>query len=268
MTKNLEIIISSFVTESLNEILGKFNFSKFKTIAAFSQRPKNKEEEEEFARTKKTHPEIEYAKKFLPEIGSGSSRKVFAMSGGKALKIAMNNAGLEQNKAEVELFKKTNGHELITKVFEAAPDYKWIVSEIVKPISETKFQEITGLSNYFIAHIPRIGNSVSDIRKERDKIQDLLLYTPINKIFDHKQLLKRLEYIDDVLKNPIALSYFEKLVSLKKAVGNFGGGLHWGDIYSNHFGINVDGELKLFDYGLTKDIYKKHYEYIKKIMNR
>jgi hypothetical protein len=89
----------------------------------------------------------------LQYLGAGSSRKTYILSGKKVLKVAMNQFGLEQNKAEVLTSKET---KLVPKIYEYCNTggvYYWLISEMVRPLneddsSELEFEELAGISWY------------------------------------------------------------------------------------------------------------------------
>jgi len=108
-------MLREFVKLVLNEVRNKnkrlpFDWSEFKSFTTEQQR-------------------LEYASSRLQFIGEGSSRKVFALSSKRALKIAAHQFGRIQNECELDSAKS----EFITKVFEHEPNYEWIVTELVNP---------------------------------------------------------------------------------------------------------------------------------------
>jgi len=75
-----------------------------------------------------------YAHRRLQMLGQGSSRAVYVYSPKYALKIAMNNAGLAQNRLESNISFDGKYDEIIAKVVQAGPNYNWVLSELVHPI--------------------------------------------------------------------------------------------------------------------------------------
>ena len=84
---------------------------------------------------------LKYAKDNLELLSDGgTSRIVFLLSSKKVLKISLlnlrdpkvNKKGIAQNEAEVRNSQQIPN--LVTKVFEYAPDYSWIISELVRPL--------------------------------------------------------------------------------------------------------------------------------------
>jgi len=95
---------------------------------------------------------IKYAKDNLELLSNeGTSRIVFLLSSKKVLKLCqlslkdpkVKERGIAQNKAEVK--NSSEIASIVTKVFDYAPDYSWIVSEIARPLtSEKEFYHLTG----------------------------------------------------------------------------------------------------------------------------
>ena len=92
---------------------------------------------------------VEYAKTFLEPLGTGSSRIAFLMSSKYALKIAINEKGLAQNETEVGVYTNPGSKPLVAAVHGADHGYKWLISDLVKPMSPNnvnEFESITGIS--------------------------------------------------------------------------------------------------------------------------
>lgn len=260
------------------EILGKFNFSEFKKIAMTSARPKEPRGKKPWDLPKEytTHPELEYAKRFLPELGSGSSRTTFALSGGKVLKIAMNNAGIAQNKEELDVFTRLRNNSLVTKIFDYSPDYKWLVSEIVKPLANDnnseEFEKYVGVPGYSfwalyreikIGGDPRdwINGKIDELKRRIEEYKhDLEFEKTENFRRTYEQRIDRnneeIESWQNLLKNSFAINFAREIVDFVNKSG-----LHEGDVTRpDHFGRTVDGQIKLLDYGFSHDIDDKFYK--------
>lgn len=103
---------------------------------------------------------LRYLRDTCLHIGEGSSRVVFAISPKQAIKLAggyslstgtetvkdpsvdmknMRRAGEYQNQKELELFEKAekNGYSvLLPRIFEIADDSSWLLTELVRPLSD------------------------------------------------------------------------------------------------------------------------------------
>lgn len=75
-----------------------------------------------------------YAYDHLRSLGEGAGRAAFLLNNKKVLKVAKNESGIVQNETEVSVYNDpTNNRELIAAIYEYDPNYKWIVTELVKP---------------------------------------------------------------------------------------------------------------------------------------
>ena len=253
------------------EILGKFNFTEFKKIAMTNVRARERSGSKPWDYSGDEHPEIQYAKRFLPELGSGSSRTAFALSGGSVLKVAKNNAGIGQNKEELDTYTRLKDNSLVTKIFDYAQDYKWLVSEIVKPIEGADFEKYVGMTGYdfwqLFADIKtggvgesyferKIENLENDIeRLEREIADEPGEYW--KKIYNERlqDKTEQLKQAKDAPRNSFALDLAKKIDDFIKKSG-----LHPGDITrEDHFGRTANGEIKLLDYGFSYDVGSKYY---------
>jgi hypothetical protein len=253
------------------EILGKFNFTEFKKIAMTNVRARERSGSKPWDMSGGEHPEIQYATRLLPKLGSGSSRTVFALSGGTVLKIAKNNAGIGQNKEELDTYTRLKDNSLVTKIFDYAQDYKWLVSEIVKPIDGADFEKYVGMpgyefwqlfedikafgvEGYFTRDIENLQRKIEmDEREIANTFDEHWKKYLINSLQNKKEQLKRLE---DAPRDSFVLNLAKKIDDFIKKSG-----LHPGDITrTDHFGRNANGEIKLLDYGFSYDVEKKYYD--------
>lgn len=89
----------------------------------------------------------QYAKTYLEPLGTGSSRIVYLLSSRYALKIALNNKGLAQNEAEVDVATNPQTKAVVAKVYASDEGFKWVISDLVKPVqSEQEFEDLAGVS--------------------------------------------------------------------------------------------------------------------------
>lgn len=85
---------------------------------------------------------IEYAERNLKHFSSGSSRVIYVLPNKKdVLKLAKNESGLAQNKAESKVKSKH-----INKTTKFDKDGIWKISPLAKKITETEFAELTGFN--------------------------------------------------------------------------------------------------------------------------
>ena len=267
----------------VQEVLGKFDFNKFKKIASGDIRKLEPRDDgnrrmsphhlpSEFL----NHPEIAYARDFLPIQSSGeaegSSRCVFAYSGGKVLKIAMNQAGIAQNEAEVEIYKANSNNGVVTKVYDYAPDCKWVIAELVKPFTGSEFNTFLGMSADTFQHLIyglAAGRSLERIFNVNE-LEDSIRYynVKLGDLSPEGSQTTRKHYVDKIENYERDLKQY-KNIKPDSATVKFAmdvivlmnkHDLADGDIaLAKHYGRNVSGQIKLYDYGATQDIIDKHY---------
>jgi hypothetical protein len=79
----------------------------------------------------------QFISKFFPKAGKGSSRCVFDLGDGSVLKIAMNEAGIAQNKDEVDIHRKINDPNVVAQIYDYDKNgMKWIQMEKLIPASK------------------------------------------------------------------------------------------------------------------------------------
>lgn len=247
MSSALQQLVEELVTEALRG----FNFNKFKALPGIDAK-------------------VAYAESILPQMGMGSSRIVFAFSGGKALKIARNHKGLGQNEAEVDLFTNPETKPVVARIFDADPNNEWVISEIVQPLQPTRqaWEAATGF-DYLV-----FTGAVRDWEdKGKPEIESYLqgliaawqqrLTELIRKDQQHTQMYtvtqRRLKNYIRMSKSPLAKGVM-KLISQ---------GLNTADVANikadtsdnviGHYGKTIDGRIVLLDYGYTEIVWQKHY---------
>jgi len=83
-----------------------------------------------------------YAERNLKRLSSGSSRLVYLTSKGTILKLAKNEKGLAQNKAESNPKMKS---KYLNKILRYAKNNVWIETEKLEKIKAKQFEEMTGV---------------------------------------------------------------------------------------------------------------------------
>lgn len=171
----------------------------------------------------------EYAGKHLVKLGSGSSRTVYLFSSRFVLKVANVKvrsydmpvaAGMAQNRAEVDVYTNPATKNIVAKVYDFDPEFRWLVSELVRPIeSKQEFEALT-------------GTGWREFKNLIDYDQgDWQLYASENQVPDFARAVKR------------AMSSNQ---------------LHQGDLSCGgcweHFGKTSSGRVVLLDYGATEDV--------------
>lgn len=123
----------------------------------------------------------------LPKVNSGGDRTAYILSSKKALKIARNMSGVDQNEVEFFVLNKYRSN-LLPKVFSAAKDYSWIVVELVRPLKNKKeIEELTGIDGedfIWILSERQYYDSIEKVIKDNDGLSDSYLKNPILKEID------------------------------------------------------------------------------------
>jgi hypothetical protein len=157
----------------------------------------------------------------LQWLKAGSSRTVYVLSSKWVLKIAMNDKGLAQNIAEKSLYNNAVMRPFITAIKDSDPDNRWLIAELVRPLKNYgEFEKLSGVEY-------RIFEKILESYDEPD----------LSELSG-----KQLEWMDGVLK---MIHHADVAV---------------GDLFDlNHWGKTNDGRMVLLDYGLTRDVLRKHY---------
>lgn len=88
-----------------------------------------------------------YARERLQYIDGGSAREAYVLTPRYALKVALNDKGVAQNKAEVKLSKTKGASEAIAKTVTSDKNGNWVVAELVRPlVDDDEFEERTGIT--------------------------------------------------------------------------------------------------------------------------
>jgi len=175
-------------------------------------------------------------------LGEGSSRAAYSMPGtGKVLKLAMNNAGIDQNKEEIEITRKVHQkmpeYPIVTKIYghDSSSTPTWLISEEVKPYMGEVYQ---GLDFDQILRIIWSGGPQDLIDSYSRNLRNLSM-DPRNVELTKKAL--------EVLRNP---SPFIK--ALGKVIST---GMDAGDLeIEEHWGLTEDGRLVILDYGYANKV--------------
>ena len=186
-----------------------------------------------------THPGLRY-------LGEGSSRMVFSLDSKRVLKVALNDAGIAQNEAEIDISFDPSVGGIVAKVFAQSNANKWIVSELVRPLKDKEeFKFLTGISWDFFSFAlqgwgtGRLPEWINNIRNNSIKPWS----SPVK---SHKEL-------EEYLTTPFYKTVFHALNHIKTVL------MH-GDLTKiGHWGKTPDQRVVLLDYGFTPEVADKHY---------
>lgn len=249
-----ENVIEKLVEEVVNEVLRGFNLAKFKSLPGIDAK-------------------IQYAGSILPNLGAGSSRIVFALSGGKALKIARNSKGYAQNAAEMELWTSPQTKPVIAKIFEAdTQKHEWIIAEIVKPFNGTRQEWEAAVGFDFLTFSQVVKNYEEDPTVDLEQYLAAIVKTwsdNLKRLISMNQQQSQMYVITQrrlrnylrIYKSPIARGVMQ-LVSQGLVAADLASidMQNTSDNVIGHYGKTIDGRIVLLDYGYSQDVWKNHYD--------
>lgn len=182
----------------------------------------------------------------LHMLGCGSSRCAYRLSSKKVLKVARNEKGVAQNHTEVEVYTDPKTKPIVTQIYQAGTGYKWIVSELVRPITNSKeFKQLTGVE-------------VDDFKQFLAIMKGQLRGRPSRMGPDTQQEAAGQETPNAIIskyKGP-SRDFLEAVASLMQSADLLGGDLK----YVDHWGKTSDGRVVLLDYGFTGEVWSQHYK--------
>lgn len=184
-----------------------------------------------------------YAASHLKELGRGTSRAAFLYSSKKALKVALNEKGIAQNEAEVGVWKLPATRAVVARVYESDPEFKWVVSELVKPLEDKYVKSFYDKYGVPFVEFARALKTARNSETEAEA------------------------HLADVAENfeshPGHEDYFKFFRAALETVAL--GSLMIGDVEEpDHWGVSPDGRIVLLDYGFTREVADKHYPKKKK----
>ncbi len=163
-----------------------------------------------------------WARKQYKVLGRGSSRKVFELDADHVMKLATDQAGVDQNLVESHVAQKF--HDLpITRVHYVAPKGVFLVVDLAHELNEEHFKSQFGLE------FQRFCRVISVYKQTRDT---QTFWEVVSAYPNLEHLLKSLQ-------------------SHGLLMGDLGSPSQWGDFKNKPV---------LLDYGATQDVWDKHYK--------
>ena len=167
-----------------------------------------------------------YAERNLKHLSSGSSRIVYLTPSKTIVKLAKNDKGIAQNKAEANPKMKS---KYLNPLISGAKNHAWIETHYLDKISEKDFEEMTGLKfddfgesiRYGLKDVS--GNTDKDKPKNFNKVSESDIYKEVRDVGEKFKLMP----------------------------GDLARISSWG---------TKDGRPVLIDAGLTKDVFADFYE--------
>lgn len=172
------------------------------------------------------------------KIGSGSSRRVFALDKNTVIKMAKDRRGMAQNLVELRVFEKTP--ERVAKIKWYHPKGYYLIVE-----------RCTSLDRFL---------EDKDVNFDADDFSE---YVDIN--ISENYTAKKVEQIvkdfvretkDEAKYKPVV---FKMLAKQIKELATFIWKNKIRDIYDDQLGVNKAGKIILLDYGMDQEVWEKYY---------
>lgn len=167
-----------------------------------------------------------YAERNLKHLSSGSSRIVYLTPSKTIIKLAKNDKGIAQNKAESNPQMKS---KYLNEIISCAKNFSWCETHYLDKITEKEFEEMTGLKFEDFGDSIRFG--LKDVSGNSDA--------------------EKPENFEKVAKSDIYKEIKDIGEKFKLLPGDMARISSWG---------TKDGRPVLIDAGLTRDIFDEYYE--------
>jgi hypothetical protein len=167
-----------------------------------------------------------YAERNLEHLSSGSSRIVYLTPDKTIIKLAKNDKGIAQNKAESDPKMKS---KFLNKIIKKADNFAWIETHYLEKITVKEFEKMTGIDFDDFGESIRYG--LKKVSGNSDR--------------------KKPENFDEVEKSEIYKEMKEIGEKFKLMPGDLARISSWG---------TKDDQPVLIDAGLTKDVFEEYYE--------
>jgi len=167
-----------------------------------------------------------YAERNLKHLSSGSARIVYLTPSKTIIKLAKNDKGIAQNKAEANPGMKS---KYLNQIINCAKNHSWLETHYLDKITEKEFEEMTGLKFEEFGDSLRFG--LKSISGNKD--------------------IEKPENFDKVAKSDVYKELRDIGEKFKLLPGDIARISSWG---------TKDGRPVLIDAGLTRDIFDEFYE--------
>ena len=172
------------------------------------------------------------------KIGSGSSRRVWALDKNTVIKMAKDRRGMAQNLVELRVFEKSP--DRVAKIKWYHPKGYYLIVERCSSLD--RFLED------------------KDVNIDADDFSD---YVDIN-VDDHYTAKKVQNIVKDFVRETkdeakYKPAIFKKLAKEIKELATFIWKNKIHDIYDDQLGVNKAGKIILLDYGMDQEVWEKYY---------
>ncbi len=175
---------------------------------------------------------MDYCQAHLTRIGGGTGRMVYQIDDQTVIKLAKNAKGVAQNEAEDNEEIQRQYDHIITKVLDRHPNHLWVESEMAKKVTRNRFKELSGGIS-----IEDVGEWMTNYELMRNGSRTKSSQDP--------------EISDRIWNNEFFYDVGDMANVMNIRFGDFG-------VLSSYGELN--GELKVVDYGISSDVYSTHYE--------
>lgn len=247
-----------------NELFGKKEESKRKILSKEDIKKiiekNNNELLKEMSSIKTFKGREKFCKDNFEEINVGSSRRIFDLRNGTALKLAKNSKGLEQNSNEMDGYL-ANFPNVFTPTHKGSDSGEWIIMDSGRVLSsekefkqniEKKFGIDFELFELFcnVSDEKNLYRGASKTRESSEKLNKFGFESRrVDDLFMeiYQKLSEKSNYGE---KNQDLYNFIDVIANTELICGDF--------LRKNSWGFS-GGSYKILDYGLNKDNYNLHY---------
>ena len=173
---------------------------------------------------------MRYVQSHLKKIGDGSARRVYEIDNDHVLKLAKNKKGIAQNYVEGD-WGLHRMYDILPELIEKdEEDDLWLIVKKADKITKKEFERLTGI---------KFSDFADSIRYELARVSS-----------PHVPWGKPEEY-EDIIDNEFFQDLVDMSVNFDFPSGDFERISSYGEI---------DNEPTVVDVGLTKDVFKEHYQ--------
>ena len=172
------------------------------------------------------------------KIGSGSSRRVWALDKNTVIKMAKDRRGMAQNLVEVRVFEKTP--DRVAKIKWYHPKGYYLIVERCSSLDRfLEDKDVNFDADNFSDYVDIDVNDHYTAKKVNNIVKDFVRETK-----------------DEAKYKP---AVFKKLAKEIKELATFIWKNKIHDIYDDQLGVNKAGKIILLDYGMDQEVWEKYY---------